>query len=353
MPAFFIELTGEDRVGDELPAFDLPCKMVLQPVRETEDGFRRHLAVGRQPRRGTAPSDLDPAEEIGLGARHLEEAARVELRALAENLRVRVKVHAGAAPVRCGTHGLELRGREAAREALAIKHLAARDLHLEEIGEGVDDAHTDAVQAARGLVDLGVEFAARMQHRHDHFECGFFRELRMRINRNAAPIIGDTYRAVVLKLDLDEARMSRDRLVHRIVDDLGEEMMHRLLVGAPDIHAGTATHGLEPLEHLDRRSRVSLLAGRAIPACRGGALARRLGRRFSGARILALARRFAHRGAPSSKKIAVSHRRAASNFHRTKTFTRAEPIGGLAQCLDSDSLVHYYAMGLSCGRRMA
>jgi hypothetical protein len=73
----------------------------------------------------------------------------------------------------------------------------------------------------------------------------------MRIDRNAAPIIGDTYRAVVLELDLDEARMSGDRLVHRIVDDLGEEMMHRLLVGAPDIHAGTAAHGLEPLEHLD------------------------------------------------------------------------------------------------------
>jgi len=41
------------------------------------------------------------------------------------------------------------------------------------------------------------------------------------------------------------------RLVHRIVDNLGKEMMHRVGVGAADIHAGTAAHWLEALEDLD------------------------------------------------------------------------------------------------------
>ena len=45
-----------------------------------------------------------------------------------------------------------------------------------------------------------------------------------------------------------------ERLVHRVVDHLGEEMMQRLLVGAADIHAGPAAHRLEPLQHLDVRA---------------------------------------------------------------------------------------------------
>jgi len=39
------------------------------------------------------------------------------------------------------------------------------------------------------------------------------------------------------------------RLVHGIVQDLGGEMVERGLIGAADIHAGAAAHGLQPLEH--------------------------------------------------------------------------------------------------------
>ncbi len=45
--------------------------------------------------------------------------------------------------------------------------------------------------------------------------------------------------------------MSRQRLVHGVVDDFGKQMMQRLLVGAADIHAGPAAHRLEAFEHLD------------------------------------------------------------------------------------------------------
>ena len=44
---------------------------------------------------------------------------------------------------------------------------------------------------------------------------------------------------------------ARQRLVHGIVDDLGEQVMQRLLVGAADIHAGPAAYRLEAFEHLD------------------------------------------------------------------------------------------------------
>ncbi len=45
--------------------------------------------------------------------------------------------------------------------------------------------------------------------------------------------------------------MTRQGLVHGVVDDFGEQMVQRLLIGAADIHAGTAAYRLEPLEHLD------------------------------------------------------------------------------------------------------
>ena len=58
--------------------------------------------------------------------------------------------------------------------------------------------------------------------------------------------------------------MARQRFVHRVVDDFGEQMVQRLFVGAADIHAGTAAYRLEPFQHLDvGRGIAGLGAGRA------------------------------------------------------------------------------------------
>ena len=135
--------------------------------------------------------------------------------------------------------------------AHAVELLAARDLDLEPRGQRVDHGDADAVQAARGLIDLGVEFAAGMQRAHDDFERGFFRKFRMRVDRNAAAIVRHGQEAVGAEFDLDEGGVARQRLVHAVVDDFGEQVMQRLLVGAADIHAGAAAHRLEAFEHLD------------------------------------------------------------------------------------------------------
>jgi hypothetical protein len=50
--------------------------------------------------------------------------------------------------------------------------------------------------------------------------------------------------------------MPRHRLVHRVVDDLGRQVMQSRLVGAADIHARTAPDRLQPLENLDVLRRV-------------------------------------------------------------------------------------------------
>jgi hypothetical protein len=60
-----------------------------------------------------------------------------------------------------------------------------------------------------------------------------------------------TAKAVGFHLDLDPVGVAGQRLVHGVVDDFGEQVMQRLLVGAADIHAGAAAHRLKPFQHLD------------------------------------------------------------------------------------------------------
>ena len=141
--------------------------------------------------------------------------------------------------------------RLAARKALAIKTAVARDLDFDVVRERVDDRNADAMQAAGGFVDLGVELAACVQHRHDDFERGFVLEFRMRIDRHAATIIRDRQIAVFVEIDIDEIGVTGNGLVHGIIDDFGEQMMQRALVGAANIHARTAANRLQPFQHLD------------------------------------------------------------------------------------------------------
>ena len=61
------------------------------------------------------------------------------------------------------------------------------------------------------------------------------------------------------ELHLDPAGMAGDRLVHRVVERLGGEVMQRALVGAADIHAGPAAHRLQPFEDLDVLGRIAVV----------------------------------------------------------------------------------------------
>lgn len=87
----------------------------------------------------------------------------------------------------------------------------------------------------------------------------------MRIDRDAAAIVGHREEALGVEFDLDEGGVTRQRLVHRIVDDLGEQVVQRLLVGAADIHARAPPHRLQALQDLDVARGVL-----ALGTCRAG-----------------------------------------------------------------------------------
>ena len=266
MPARLLDPAGKALFDDEGFALDILGEIVLKAAGKVEGGLGWNFASGIEQFRVAMPAYLDAAEEIGFGARHAEQPGRLELRALAENLLIRLESHLGAAPVRDAADLSKLALWRAPLEELTIEDLAARDLDFEPLGERIDHGYADAMQAARCLVRAGIEFSAGVQHRHDYFERRFLGKLRMRIDRNATAVVGDTEKAVGLEGDVDERRVTRDRLIHRIVEDFGEEVMQRRLVGTADIHAGAPADRLEPFENLDRGGGITGFSRRAAAA---------------------------------------------------------------------------------------
>src|SRR5215469_3597322 len=87
----------------------------------------------------------------------------------------------------------------------------------------------------------------------------------MRVDRNAAAIIADGHPIAGAELDFDAGGMTGDRLVHRVVEDLGHEMVEAAFIRASDVHAGAAANRLQPLQNLDVLS--GIIVGKF---CRGG-----------------------------------------------------------------------------------
>ena len=232
--------------------------------------FRRDFRAVADQRGRAMPADLDAPEQIGLRTRHLEHARGIEARLGAENLRIGQKTHLGAAAVQRLADDRKLAGRLAPFERLPIKRLAAGDLDLEFLGQRVHHRDADAVEPAGGLVGAAVEFAARVQHRHDHFEGGLFGKFRVRVDRHAAAVVDHGQIPAVLERDLDECGVAGDGFVHRIVDDFGKEMMQRVGVCPAHVHSGAPTYGLQPLEHFDRGGRVVRFVGRSVAHARLG-----------------------------------------------------------------------------------
>src|ERR1700722_15981026 len=116
-----------------------------------------HVLDALEQFRRAVPANLDAAEQIGLRARHLEQPLRLEDGLGAENLAVRLEADLGAAAVVDLAKIFELALGMTALERHAVELLAARDLDFQPRGQRVHYRHADAVQAAGGLVDLGVE----------------------------------------------------------------------------------------------------------------------------------------------------------------------------------------------------
>ena len=144
-----------------------------------------------------------------------------------------------------------------------LEHLSvAHDLEIEPVGERVDNRNADAMQTAGNFVCVGVEFSARVQHRHDDFGGGLLLG-RVHVHGNAAAIVEDSYGIVFVDGDVDLIAVAGESFVHGIVHNFPDKMVQSELARGTDVHRGALAHGFYAAEDFNGRSvvRVSRALG--------------------------------------------------------------------------------------------
>ena len=99
----------------------------------------------------------------------------------------------------------------------------AAHLHIHGGGECIDDGDADTVEAARYLVAVAAELAARMKHGQHDLD-GRHAAL-VHIDGDTAPVVGDGDAVVLMNDNLDIIAVARKRLIDGVVDDLIDKMM--------------------------------------------------------------------------------------------------------------------------------
>ena len=151
--------------------------------------------------------------------------------------------------------------RVATGELHLMAFAVAVDDQLEPVREGVDDRDADAVQAARDLVGILVEFTAGVQLGHDDLGRRDALAL-MDVGGDATAVVGHGDRAVGIEDDLDQVGVAGQGLVDGVVDHLIDHVVQaRAVVGVADIHAGAFAHRIQPLQDLDGIGAVGGLFG--------------------------------------------------------------------------------------------
>ena len=146
--------------------------------------------------------------------------------------------------------GLHLTGGLAPFVGLRPDLAVAMDLDDELGRERVHDRNADAVQTAGDFVAGATELSAGVQDRMHDLERGLA-GLLLFVDGDTAPVIGDRYVFRLVDPHVDAVARAVHRLVDGVVEDLTHEVVQTTDVGRADVHAGTATHGLEALEDLD------------------------------------------------------------------------------------------------------
>ncbi len=224
-------------------------EVIGQPAGELEHRLGGDIFADQ--RGGAFPADFDAGKQVGLRAGELEQAGGLELGVLAEDLAVGDEADGGAAPVGGAAEALQRAGGQPLGELLRPQLLVPRDFDPRVAGQCVDHRDADAVEAAAGGIGLAGELAARMQRGQDHFQRRFAGIFGVLVDRDAAAVVADRKAVALLQRHFDPRGVAGDRLVHRIVEHFGGEVVQRALVGAADIHAGAAADRLQPLQHFD------------------------------------------------------------------------------------------------------
>ncbi len=175
----------------------------------------------------------------------------------AENFRIGAESDAGTAAVGRIADNFEFVQRTSLGIVLTIKLFVARHFNDQALRQSIDDRRTDTVQAAGNFIGVAAEFAAGMQHRHNHFKRRLVWIFRVRIDRNTATVVTDRDGIIGIQRQFNPVGITGHRLIHRIVQNLGHQMMQRLLIGTADIHTGTCPNRFQTFQNLNVLCRIT------------------------------------------------------------------------------------------------
>ena len=177
-----------------------------------------------------------------------------------EDLRVGLEGGLGADAVGAAD-AADVAGRHAALVLLLIDVALAADLDLAPFGEEVDHGDAHAVQTAGGLIGALFELAAELQHGHHALERGEA-QVGMLLDGDAAAVVLDRDRAVVVDRDRDLGGVAGHRLVDRVVDHFVDQVVQAADGGVGDVHA-------RPLADVLQVAQVFEVLGAVVAVVRG------------------------------------------------------------------------------------
>src|SRR4029077_2445518 len=107
------------------------------------------------------------------------------------------------------------------------------------------------MQASADFVStvLAAELTAGVQLRHDDIDGRHARGVHR--DGDAAAVVTDLDTAVLEQSHVHPGGVAGHRLVHRVVDDLPNEVVQTALTGGADVHARSFADGVQPLENRD------------------------------------------------------------------------------------------------------
>ena len=257
-------LAGERTLADQYRVGKRVPEIVGKTARKAERFLGRHFGAHAAAVLGASPADFHALRQIGLGSRERIKPLGAKRCRIAEDFRIGVEPDGRAAPFPGAAPVLERARGHAAAVGLRPERAVARDLDRHPVAERVDDRNADTVQPARRLIDIAAELASRVERGEHNLQCGFVGKFRMRIDRNAAPVVADGDRAVGFEREIDPCRVPGDDLVHRVVEHFRRQMVESRLVGAADIHAGPPAYRLKAFEDFDVPCRVTFGPGRGF-----------------------------------------------------------------------------------------
>jgi hypothetical protein len=109
------------------------------------------------------------------------------------------------------------------------------------------------VEAAGDLVAVAAELAPRVQHREDDLDGALtlVRPRRVRIDRDAPPVVLDAAPTVGQERDVDAGCIAGHGFVDGVVDDLPHEVVQPGQARGTDVHSGPLADRFEAFQDLD------------------------------------------------------------------------------------------------------